>query len=74
MTYTTIIVSSVLSKFQQDALIKMGFAFMGLTTFKSVKSSELHIIIGQLAKQNIPFNLKTQIPSYTSKPCVTCKK
>ena len=74
MTYTTIIVSSSLSKFQIDILIKSGFALVGTALSKSVKSSELHIVIGQLAKQNIPFSLKTQVPNYASKPCVGCKK
>lgn len=74
MTYTTIIVSANLSKFQKDFLIKSGFALVGTTMSKSIKSSELYIIIGQLARQNIPFNLKIQVPTYSSAPCVGCKR
>ena len=74
MNYTTITVSSNLSKFQKDFLIKSGFTLIGMTISKSVKSSELHIIIGQLAGQNIPFNLKTEAPIYSSSPCAGCKK
>lgn len=74
MTYTTINIPSNLSKFQKDFLVKSGFILVGTLFSKSVKSSELHIVIGQLAKQNIPFNLKTQAPIYSSKPCVGCKR
>jgi len=74
MIYTTITVSSNLSKIQKDFLIKLGFAISGIKFSKSVKSSELHIVIGQLAKQNIPFSLQSQAPIYSSKPCAGCKK
>ncbi len=74
MTYTTISVLSGLSKFQKDFLIKSGFALIGTVFSKDVKSSELHLVIGQLASQNIPFHLKTQAPIISSKPCVGCKR
>lgn len=74
MTYTTILVSATLSTFQKDFLIKTGFGITGKILSKSVKSSNLHIIIGQLASKNIPFSLQTSAPLYASKPCITCKK
>lgn len=76
MTYTTIIISATasISTAQKDFVIKSGFAIMGTTYSKSVKSSDLHIVVGQLASKNIPFNLKMQAPTYTQGPCSTCKR
>lgn len=74
MTYTTISVPAGLSKIQKDFLIKSGFVISGLLFTRSVKSSELHIVIGQLAAKNIPFSLKTQAPLTSSKPCAGCKR
>jgi len=74
MIYTTVTVSSNLSVFQKDFLIKSGFAIFGIVFSRSVKSNELHIIIGQLASKNIPFSLQSQPPQYNSRPCVGCKQ
>lgn len=74
MFYTTITVSTSLSKIQKDFLVKTGFAILGISFSKSVQSSQLHIIISQLAGQNIPFKLQTQAPNYNSKPCAGCKR
>lgn len=74
MNYTTILVQGQgLDIFKKDILIKSGFAISGINFIRSVKSSELHIVIGQLAKQNISFNLQTQAPIYNSSPCIGCK-
>lgn len=74
MTYTTITISAGLSKIQKDFLIKTGFAISGIAFHKHVKSTDLHIFIGQLASKNIPFTLKTQPALSPSKPCAGCKK
>lgn len=74
MIFTTITVPAGLSKIQKDFLVKSGFTILGASFSRSVKSTDLHIVIGQLAKQNIPFSLKTQPPNYNSKPCVGCKR
>jgi len=74
MTFTTISVPAGLSKVQRDFLIKSGFTISGISFTRSVKSSELHIVIAQLASKNIPFTLKTQAPLFTSKPCAGCKR
>ena len=75
MNYTTISVSSQkLNSFQLDFLVKSGFGAIGITYTRSVKSSELHIVLGQLASKNIPFSIKTNAPNYMSKPCVNCPK
>jgi hypothetical protein len=74
MIFTTITAPAGLSKIQKDFLVKSGFAISGAAFSRSVKSSDLHIVIGQLAKQNIPFSLKTQPANHTSKPCAGCKR
>jgi hypothetical protein len=74
MTYTTITISTNLSKIQKDFLIKMGFVIFGVAFLKHVKSTELHIFITQLASKNIPFSIKTQPPLSSSKPCAGCKR
>lgn len=74
MTYTTIIISANITTIQRHFLTSAGFSIIGKNFSKTVKSNELHIVIAQLAKNSIPFNLKTNPPNYPSAPCPGCKK
>lgn len=75
MVHTTILIpSNTLTIFQRDFVVKSGFSFFGINLSRSVKSSELHIIINELASRGIPFTLKTNATNHSSKPCIGCKK
>jgi hypothetical protein len=74
MNFTTITISgNKLDSFQRDYVVKIGFGVFGANYTKSVKSCDLHIIIGQLSNKNIPFTFTTSTPTYVSRPCTTCK-
>lgn len=75
MTFTTIIVSGTrIDNNQRTFLIQSGFAISGVNLSRSVKTEQLHMVIGQLVVKNIPFNLKTSPPTYAQSPCAGCKK
>lgn len=75
MTHTTItITGSRLNATQRDFLVKSGFGIVGANFIKSVKSSQLNIILGQLVSYAIPFTLKTNAPLYQQGPCNGCRK
>lgn len=75
MNYTVITISTIkLDNFQKDYLIKSGFTIMGTNLIRSVKSSEVHLVLGQLAIKKISFSLKTSTPNYSTGPCRGCKR
>jgi hypothetical protein len=75
MNYTTInVAGSKINTSQQDFLVQIGFAILGINFSRSVKSSQLSMVLSQLVAKNIPFSLKTNPPIYAQSPCQGCKR
>lgn len=75
MIYTYIIISNLkIDQFQRDFLIKSGFSIVNMDLVKSIRSSELHIILNQISSKKIPFSMKSLPSNNSTATCKTCKR